>query len=185
MVREGNKNALIHGGRHTRLYSIWVGMKTRCLNKNHVWFKHYGGKGVKICDRWRLFVNFREDMGESYIEHLKIFGEENTTLDRLNSTDDYSKENCRWATKLEQSTNAISTIFIEHGGKKMSMNAWAREIKISQGCLWIRYKKGLRPPLLFRKKPFVRYEITKLTKIHDHPKIPHHQQPGKRHGPRA
>ncbi len=124
----GNKNKQTHGMKHTRFYSIWVGMKTRCLNKNHTWFKHYGGKGVKIEPKWLSFVGFMEDMHLSYVEHSEQFGEKNTTLDRVDGNSDYSKRNCKWATRLEQSNNVKSLVFIQYAGKNQTVSQWAREL---------------------------------------------------------
>lgn len=61
----------------------------------HRAYQWYGGKGIKICERWQSYSNFKEDMGESYKTGL--------TLDRLDSSKDYSKENCQWLTKSENS----------------------------------------------------------------------------------
>lgn len=125
-----------HGMRKTRLYKIWVGMKTRCLNKNHTWFKHYGGRGIKVCSKWLSFIGFMEDMNKSYIAHVKKHGENNTSLDRIDGNKNYSIENCKWATKLEQSNNARNNIFIEYKGKNQSIKAWAKEIGVNYSTLY-------------------------------------------------
>lgn len=132
---KGNKNAIKHGMKGTRLYSIWVGMKTRCGNKNHAWFKHYGGRGITVCDRWKDFQNFMDDMHESYLQHLSIHGENNTTLDRVDGSQGYTKKNCRWATRKIQSTNARSTRFVTYNGETLSVSEWARKIGVSIPCL--------------------------------------------------
>lgn len=90
-------NHITHGYNGTRTYKSYHSMKERCLNPNHHAYNNYGGRGIKICDRWLLsFENFLEDMGERPIER---------TLDRVNNDGDYMKDNCRWATNIEQANN--------------------------------------------------------------------------------
>lgn len=88
-----------HGHRKIRhrLYWLWQGMIQRCTNPEHHGWKWYGGKGIKVCDRWREFPRFLEDMETGFKEGL--------TLDRKDGNKDYFKENCRWATWAEQRRN--------------------------------------------------------------------------------
>ena len=79
------------------LYRVWYGMKSRCYNKNFTDFKNYGGRGIRVCDRWRRNFNaFIEDMGER---------PEGTTLDRIDNNGDYEPANCKWSTYREQNMN--------------------------------------------------------------------------------
>ena len=80
----------------TRLYKIWSSMKSRCTNKNTTGYENYGGRGIKVCDRWKKFENFYEDMRERPSDK---------SLDRINNNGNYYKENCRWATDKEQCNN--------------------------------------------------------------------------------
>ena len=82
----GCKNSAIsnkHGYVGTRFYRIWQNIKTRCRNKNIIHYKDYGGRGITYCERWENFLNFKEDMYEPYLEHVKQYGEKDTTLDRI------------------------------------------------------------------------------------------------------
>ena len=86
-----------HGMYGTRFYDIYYGAKSRCNNKS---LKYYGSKGIKFL--WKSFIDFKKDMFISYQKHIKDFGEKQTTLDRIDSSKDYCKENCCWATYKEQ-----------------------------------------------------------------------------------
>jgi hypothetical protein len=99
-----------HGLSKTRFYGIWCEMRRRCNDSTRHNYKWYGGKGIRVCDRWNVFDNFRDDMYSKYLEHIELFGEKNTTIDRQNSSDGYLFENCKWATLKEQGHNRRKTI---------------------------------------------------------------------------
>jgi hypothetical protein len=88
-------------------YQSWRSMKKRCLNQSRSDYKYYGGKGIKVCKRWLCpksgFLNFLSDLGRKPSEQH--------TLDRINSNKNYTKLNCRWATRKQQALNRRSTIY--------------------------------------------------------------------------
>lgn len=105
LVVENNKNRTVHGDSDSRFYHIWIAMRQRCNNQKASRYSYYGGRGIKICEQWGDFQNFKSDMYESYLQHVEGFGEKNTSLDRSNNELGYSPENCKWATQKEQVNN--------------------------------------------------------------------------------
>jgi hypothetical protein len=87
-----------HGGSYMPEYRIWTEIKMRCYNKNRISFKYYGGRGIDMCVRWRVsFSAFLEDMG--------VRPSPKHTVDRIDNLKGYSPQNCRWATRQQQSRN--------------------------------------------------------------------------------
>lgn len=98
ITAENNKKTkTTHGLYNTKLYRLWNGIMQRCTNPNRKDYISYGGRGITVCDRWKVFKNFADDMYPTFKEGLSI--------DRINNDLGYSPENCRWATKTVQSRN--------------------------------------------------------------------------------
>jgi hypothetical protein len=97
-TKKGSKCHLVHGGRHTPEYQSWAGMKQRCLNPKNTRYPAYGGRGIKICRRWKnSFSAFLSDMGyKPSTSH---------TIERLNNDGNYAPTNCIWADKKQQANN--------------------------------------------------------------------------------
>ena len=80
------------------IYSSWLAMKRRCINTNNPRYADYGGRGIKICERWvDSFEKFFEDMGDTYSSGLE--------LDRIDVNGDYEPSNCRWVTPQQNNWN--------------------------------------------------------------------------------
>lgn len=102
-IKHGFHRRNKRSGEKERFYEVWSGIVKRTGNKKSLDYKYYGGRG--IINLWQKFENFRDDMYESYLKHIKEFGEKQTTIDRINVNDNYYKKNCRWATRDEQAKN--------------------------------------------------------------------------------
>lgn len=124
-----------HGGRNTRLYHIWGGIKMRCNNPNYAAYPDYGGRGITLCDEWKDFVVFRNWANSNgYHENLQI--------DRIDNNKGYYPENCRWTTSLTNNNNRRSNIPITFNGKTQTLAEWARELDMDMVTLHKRLKHG-------------------------------------------
>ena len=98
-TRGNLKHGYDRKGKPTRLYRIWVGMKSRCHNSNDSGFKYYGSRGIRVCDEWRKnFESFRDwALSHGY--------DDNLTIERKDVDGNYCPENCEWITQDKQSKN--------------------------------------------------------------------------------
>lgn len=112
-----------HGQVGTRLYRIWKGMMTRCTNPTDRNFQKYGARGIAVCDRWKSFESFYEDMADGYADHL--------TLDRIDAKGNYEPGNCRWATQIEQQRNRTNNRLITYQGATKSLAEWCEQLGLS------------------------------------------------------
>lgn len=128
----------------TRTYKSWSSMKQRCNNPKSPDFPRYGGKGVRVYQRWEnSFEEFLEDMGERPLK---------TSLDRIDSTGDYTPENCRWADNLIQGRNKSTTIELTIGEETKPLYEWCAEYNLNPTTLRTRYKRGDRGERLLRPR---------------------------------
>jgi hypothetical protein len=122
-----------YGKNGSKTYLAWSQMKSRCNNPNNKFYHDYGGRGIKVCERWDNFINFLEDMGEA---------PENKELDRIDNSKGYSPENCKWSTRQEQQNNRRNTVFYEYNGIKKSRQDLCREHNINPSTFENRLKRG-------------------------------------------
>lgn len=123
-----------HGSRTNRSteYSIWAGMRKRCLNPKFKGYKNYGGRGITVCSQWNSFTQFLIDMG---------CRPEGCCLDRIDNDKNYCKENCRWVTYTISAENRRSTRFITFKGETYCVARWAEKLGISHYSMRYRLKK--------------------------------------------
>lgn len=130
-----SKNKKVHGMSNTRVYRIWENMKQRCLNKNFKKYRDYGGRGISICDEWLTFINFNNwAINNGY--------EDGLTIDRKENLGNYTPENCRWITNLEQQSNTRKTVRLTYNGETHHVSEWARIIGVERSVILYRIKVG-------------------------------------------
>lgn len=107
-----------HGMCETAIYRTWTDLCSRCNNPNHQKYKNYGGRGIRVCERWLKFENFYVDMGDK---------PKNLTIERINNDGNYEPGNCCWATWKEQQNNRRNSCKIALKGKNvMKLAKWIR-----------------------------------------------------------
>lgn len=102
---------------NTKVYWVWGDMVGRCQNINHAAYKNYGGRGIKVCERWRVFRNFSADMGDR---------PEGGMLDRKNNDGNYEPGNCKWSTRKEQNSNRRNCIYVDCDGERVTLREYCR-----------------------------------------------------------
>lgn len=121
-----------HGMGNTRENRIWRAMKTRCNNPNAENYYKYGGRGVRVCNRWNLFCNFYADMGPCPVGF---------SIDRIDNDGDYKKSNCKWSSIREQSGNKRSSILVTMNGKTQCLSHWCDELNLKFHTIKQRIRK--------------------------------------------
>ena len=128
--------AKTHGMEGTRIYNIWHGMKQRCDGKNKRSYNNYHKKGIIYHPRWKYFINFYEDMKDTYADNLQ--------LDRIDPNGNYEPSNCRWVTFKENMRNKENVIKIEYEGKIEPLISICERLNIPYARTRDRYKSGIR-----------------------------------------
>lgn len=122
------------GGPHLAEFRIWNSMRARCGNPNHTSWKRYGGRGIRVCERWLDFPNFLADMGPRPGPAY--------SLDRVDNDGNYEKSNVVWATKRQQGNNRGDCHFLEFEGESLTIAEWARRKGINPITLAARIYAG-------------------------------------------
>jgi hypothetical protein len=131
---KGAKNTT-HGLHKTAEYRIWRGIKDRCLNPKSTCWESYGGRGIKVCERWSNSVeNFIEDVG---FRPGPLF-----TIERKNNDGDYEPNNVVWATRSQQQRNRRLSVFITIADERLHLHAWAERAGLKPYVIYKRIKWG-------------------------------------------
>ncbi len=125
-----------HGGKGTRLWSIYHNMKSRCYNSTTPAYHFYGERGIKVCSEWlNDFTNFREwALNNGYSDDL--------TLDRIDVNGDYCPLNCRWSTSKEQALNTRRNKMVTVNGETKPLSLWCEYFGINYRTVQDRLHRG-------------------------------------------
>lgn len=135
-----------HGESDTPTWRTWKSMWDRCELRAHKSWPSYGGRGISVCPTWRVYENFRADMGERPA---------GAQLDRVDNSRGYSPDNCRWATPKQNCNNRRSNRVIEHNGQRLTLSQWAKALGVYPDTLSKRLASGW--PLERAMQPTIRF----------------------------
>jgi predicted GIY-YIG superfamily endonuclease len=137
-----------HGQTNTPEFRAWSKIIEWCYNPNTKSYKHYGGKGITVCETWKNnFESFLADMGHKPLN--------TDCLGRKNTSDNFCKENCEWSTYKKQNNRRKDTIYIEYNKEIKPLRYWADKYSILPATLWARLKKGWSIDRAFNEKAFI------------------------------
>jgi hypothetical protein len=139
-VAKGNKHGVTHGEsdscswRASAEYRTWVKMHGRCRHKTDKRYEQYGGRGIRVCERWATYEAFLADVGRRpSAKH---------SLDRINVNGHYEPGNVRWATQIEQQRNRTNNRHITFRGRTQTLSAWVEELELVRTRVWARLSMG-------------------------------------------
>lgn len=136
---------------NTKLYHVWLSMRARCNNPNDKGYQNYGGRGIKVCNEWNDYKNFKTWAYENgYKEDSGL------SIDRIDVNGNYEPNNCRWATIKQQANNTRRNVYLTIDGEKKSVPEWAEIYGVNQETVRRRVRelgwdpiKALTEPLYY------------------------------------
>jgi len=149
-----------HGESGTTLYHTWCGIIARCENPNHPHYKDYGGRGIKVCDEWHEYLNFKDWVNSTRKD-------ESLTIDRIDTNGNYCPENCRWATKKEQANNRRSNLLFTYNNETHNLSEWCEILGLNYYNVHNRiyklkwtFEKAISTPIDIKKRNKIAVERT-------------------------
>lgn len=118
-----------HGMAKSKIWTVWHSMVERCTKPYSTSFARYGGRGIQVCDRWLVFENFYQDMGEV---------PDGCSIDRIDVNGNYSPDNCRWADADTQRNNKRNSVIAEINGVALTLAQWSRKLGVPKPTLYNR-----------------------------------------------
>lgn len=135
--KKRSQHFITHGMSKSPTFRTWCEMRNRCNNPKCKRYADYGGRGITVCERWRLFANFLADMGERpSCDH---------SIDRIDVNGNYEPGNCRWATATVQNNNTRRNIVVQYDGQSMTATQWSHLTGIPAKTIMTRIKSGWSP----------------------------------------
>lgn len=134
----GNKGKVTHGhaSKRSRTYTAYHNMLRRCYSPTNEKYPRYGGRGIRVCKRWRGpagFSNFVTDMGDA---------PSGMQIDRIDNDGNYESGNCRWATRIQQARNKSATLRLTYDGTSKSVTQWADDRGLKASTVHARLRRG-------------------------------------------
>lgn len=134
--RNNGLKSTTHGMTHTKLYSIWWGMKQRCYLESNPSYKDYGGRGIRVCQLWI------DDFQVFYDWSVENGYEEGLSIERIDVNGHYEPDNCTWIPFSEQSRNKRNTRLITFDNETLTLREWSEKLNLSYGALKRRLQVG-------------------------------------------
>lgn len=157
-MRQASMQQTTHNLSRHPLYPVWRAMHARCYKQTSEQFNNYGGRGIKVCDRWHDVQNFIADMGERPRGYL---------IERINNDGNYEPSNCRWSSPYEQSINRRITVMLTVDGITKPVAEWSKETGIHYKALTERIKLGWDPKDIVTKPSRTRFSQTHCKHGHE------------------
>lgn len=130
---------------HQRLHNTWCSMRQRCEKPHCSGYWKYGAKGIRVCDEWHIFENFRDWAYENgYSDEL--------TIDRIDPNGNYEPQNCRWVTQKVQQNNRSNNVLITYNDETHNIEEWENITGIPYDVIYNRHHRGWTPERIFNQK---------------------------------